>query len=185
MSCVQLSEGGFQVVYPLGLWSRSSGVVKVLYGYGQQTIFIYTCTYNKPTCNSIPEPHQVTTHMHPHTHTWCVIHTHACMHAQRRPVGGCFARDLRRAHRWGGSDCGSVLTKVVCRRSWWACCYASTCRTLSHQFLCRPAAMLCVFQRSGLWLKGAVNSHPILRRPRVRLCLPPRSKPHTCMPPLG
>ena len=37
MSCVQLSaaEGGFQVVYPLGLWSRSSGVVKVLYGYGK------------------------------------------------------------------------------------------------------------------------------------------------------
>ena len=34
VSCVQLSEGGFQVVYPLGLWSRSSGVVKVLYGYG-------------------------------------------------------------------------------------------------------------------------------------------------------
>ena len=28
MSCVQLSEGGFQVVYPLGLWPRSSGVVK-------------------------------------------------------------------------------------------------------------------------------------------------------------
>ena len=27
-------EGGFQVVYPLGLWSRFSGVVKVLYGYG-------------------------------------------------------------------------------------------------------------------------------------------------------
>ena len=27
MSYVQLSEGGFQVVYPLGLWSRSSGVV--------------------------------------------------------------------------------------------------------------------------------------------------------------
>ena len=34
VSCVQLSEGGFQVVYSLGLWSRSSGVVKVLYGYG-------------------------------------------------------------------------------------------------------------------------------------------------------
>ena len=34
MSCVQLSEGGFQVVSPLGLWSRSSGVVKVLHGYG-------------------------------------------------------------------------------------------------------------------------------------------------------
>ena len=29
MSCVQLSEGGFQVVYPLGLWPRSSGVVNV------------------------------------------------------------------------------------------------------------------------------------------------------------
>ena len=34
MSYVQLSEGGFQVVYPLGLWPRFSGVVKVLYGYG-------------------------------------------------------------------------------------------------------------------------------------------------------
>ena len=38
MSYVQLSDGGFQVVYPLGLWSRFSGVVKVLYihiyGYG-------------------------------------------------------------------------------------------------------------------------------------------------------
>ena len=33
MSYVQLSEGGFQVVYRLGLWSRFSGVVKVLYGY--------------------------------------------------------------------------------------------------------------------------------------------------------
>ena len=34
MSYVQLSEGGFQVVYPLGLWSRFFGVVEVLYGYG-------------------------------------------------------------------------------------------------------------------------------------------------------
>ena len=34
MSYVQLSEGGFQVVYPLGLWFRSSGVVKVVHGYG-------------------------------------------------------------------------------------------------------------------------------------------------------
>ena len=34
MSSVQLSEGGFQVVYPLGLWSRFSGVVKVQSGYG-------------------------------------------------------------------------------------------------------------------------------------------------------
>ena len=34
MTYVQLSEGGFQVVYPLGLWSRFSGVFKVVYGYG-------------------------------------------------------------------------------------------------------------------------------------------------------
>ena len=34
VSYVQLSEGGFQAVCPLALWSRFSGVVKVLYGYG-------------------------------------------------------------------------------------------------------------------------------------------------------
>ena len=34
MSYVQLSKGGFHVGYPLGLWSRFSGVVKSLYGYG-------------------------------------------------------------------------------------------------------------------------------------------------------
>ena len=34
VSCMQLSEGGFMVVYPLGLWSWSLGVVKVLHGYG-------------------------------------------------------------------------------------------------------------------------------------------------------
>ena len=34
MSYVQLSEGGFLVVYPLGLWSRSYGIVTVLHGYG-------------------------------------------------------------------------------------------------------------------------------------------------------
>ena len=34
VSYVQLSEGDFQVVYPLGLWSRCSGVVKVPYAYG-------------------------------------------------------------------------------------------------------------------------------------------------------
>ena len=28
MSHVHLSEGGFQLVYPLGLWSRFSGVVR-------------------------------------------------------------------------------------------------------------------------------------------------------------
>ena len=34
MSYVQLSDGGFQVVYPLGSWSRFSGFVKVRFGYG-------------------------------------------------------------------------------------------------------------------------------------------------------
>ena len=34
MSYVQLSEGGFQVVYPLGLWSQFSAVVLVRFGYG-------------------------------------------------------------------------------------------------------------------------------------------------------
>ena len=34
VSYVLLSEGGFQVVYPLDLWSRFSGVVKVRFGYG-------------------------------------------------------------------------------------------------------------------------------------------------------
>ena len=34
MRYLQLSEGGFQVVYPLGLWSQFSGVVKVRFGYG-------------------------------------------------------------------------------------------------------------------------------------------------------
>ena len=34
MSYLQLSEGGFQVVYPLGLWSWFSRVVTVRFGYG-------------------------------------------------------------------------------------------------------------------------------------------------------
>ena len=34
MRYVQLSEGGFQVVYALGVLSRFSGVVKVLYAHG-------------------------------------------------------------------------------------------------------------------------------------------------------
>ena len=34
MSYVHLSEGVFQVVYPLGLWSRFSRVVEVRFWYG-------------------------------------------------------------------------------------------------------------------------------------------------------
>ena len=31
---MQLSEGDFQLIYPLGLWPRFSRVVKVRFGYG-------------------------------------------------------------------------------------------------------------------------------------------------------
>ena len=31
MSCIQLSEGGSQVAYPFGMWSRSFGDVHVLF----------------------------------------------------------------------------------------------------------------------------------------------------------
>ena len=34
MSFVQLSEGVFHAVYPLGLWYWFSGVGKVRFGYG-------------------------------------------------------------------------------------------------------------------------------------------------------
>ena len=40
MRYVHLSEGGFQVVHPLGLLPRTSGVVKVLFGYGWYTFYI-------------------------------------------------------------------------------------------------------------------------------------------------
>ena len=33
------------MVYPLGLWSRFSGVVKVLHGYGWYIIYIYIYIY--------------------------------------------------------------------------------------------------------------------------------------------
>ena len=41
VSSVQLSEGGFQVVYPLGLWSQSSGVVKVFFTW----IWLVNCLH--------------------------------------------------------------------------------------------------------------------------------------------
>ena len=34
MRCMQLSEGGFHVVHPLGVRSPLGGGVKVLFGYG-------------------------------------------------------------------------------------------------------------------------------------------------------
>ena len=38
MSCVRLSEESLLLVYPLGLWSRFSGVVNVLlFGYASRT----------------------------------------------------------------------------------------------------------------------------------------------------
>ena len=42
MSYVQLSKGGFQVVYPLGLWSRLSGVVK---SYMDMASKLFTITF--------------------------------------------------------------------------------------------------------------------------------------------
>ena len=57
MSCVQLSEGGFQVAYPLGLWSRFSGVFKVLY---------VNVNVNKL---------RLRLHLHLHLHTYIHIHT--------------------------------------------------------------------------------------------------------------
>ena len=44
VSCVQLSEGGFQVVYPLGLWSRSSAVVKAFMDMANK-LFTFTFTF--------------------------------------------------------------------------------------------------------------------------------------------
>ena len=43
MSYVQFSEGGFQVVYPLGLWSRFSGGVKSPIWIWLANIYIYNC----------------------------------------------------------------------------------------------------------------------------------------------
>ena len=45
MNNAQLSEGGIQVLYPLGLWYRFSGVVKVRFGYGKKIIYIYIYIY--------------------------------------------------------------------------------------------------------------------------------------------
>ena len=48
MSCVQLSEGSFQVVYSLGSWSRFSGVVTPQRGprsYVDVTSKLSTCTF--------------------------------------------------------------------------------------------------------------------------------------------
>ena len=54
MSYVQLSEGGFQVVYPLGLWSRSSGVVKFKsYMDMASTLFTFTFTWPYAWWNSV------------------------------------------------------------------------------------------------------------------------------------
>ena len=51
MSYVQLSEGGFQVVYHLGLWSRSAGVVK-LYMDMASKLFTFAFTFT----TSFPPP---------------------------------------------------------------------------------------------------------------------------------
>ena len=40
VSGVQLSLGSARVAYAFGLWSGLSGVVTVLFGYGQKNIYI-------------------------------------------------------------------------------------------------------------------------------------------------
>lgn len=40
MSCLQLSKGDFQAVFPLSLWSRSSQVITVPFGHWQKIIHI-------------------------------------------------------------------------------------------------------------------------------------------------
>ena len=40
MGFVQLSDDGWQVVYPLGLWFQFSGVVTVLFGYGWFYVYV-------------------------------------------------------------------------------------------------------------------------------------------------
>ena len=49
MSFMQLSEGGFQVVYPLGLWYQSSGVVK---SYIDMASKLFTFTFTHQSCMS-------------------------------------------------------------------------------------------------------------------------------------
>ena len=64
---MQLCEGVFQVVYPLGLWSRFSGLVNFLIRYGWQVIYIYIYSLKL-------FPHEQTRHKHTHqltrTETW-------------------------------------------------------------------------------------------------------------------
>ena len=49
---MQLSEGGVQLVYPLGLWSRSSGVVDSVMASKLFT-FTLTCEHSTGPCSDI------------------------------------------------------------------------------------------------------------------------------------
>ena len=51
MSCVQLSEGGFQVVYPLGLWSRYPELSK---SYMDMASKLFTFTFTFYTRSAVP-----------------------------------------------------------------------------------------------------------------------------------
>ena len=71
MRYVQLSEGAFQVVCPLGLWPRCSADVKVIFGYCWyiSCIFRYICGLfpHYSVVESAAEPIAVHTYM-PHQH---------------------------------------------------------------------------------------------------------------------
>ena len=45
MTCVQLYKDGLQMVPPLGMWSRLSGVVKALFGHAQYAVYMDNTTY--------------------------------------------------------------------------------------------------------------------------------------------
>ena len=52
MSCVQLSEGGFQVVYPLGLWSGHPELSKSYMDMASKFFSVtFTFTLRSTLCN--------------------------------------------------------------------------------------------------------------------------------------
>ena len=75
MSYVQLSEGGFKVVYPLGLWSRFPGVVNVDSDMASK-LFTFTFTLT-PHTSALPLCDEATAAALPGAHL-----LQLCMHCQ-------------------------------------------------------------------------------------------------------
>ena len=64
MSCVQLSEGGFQVVYPLGLWSRSCQSPTWIWPVNYLHLHLHVCDESS----------------HTDDHTW--LYSHMVLHGE-------------------------------------------------------------------------------------------------------